>query len=230
MTNQTLEQTFSTLGRRPVAVRFLDAIPENIAKFEGQVPAGCAFWKLAAEGRSFYTVPADHQNCPIGAYTHNVPMPAGKEGDLSAVLNVMTGLGYLKMEEVPGIARAEKSPAAVAYSPLGDTAGAPDAVIFAGAPGKLMLIEEAAIRAGQGSQSSLGRPTCMAVPAAMKHGMVGSSGCVGNRVYTGIGDGETYIVLSGAHLAAVAAEFATVANANAELARYHQERLVHLTV
>ena len=54
-----------------------------------------------------------------------------------------------------------------------------------------MLLEEAAIRAGVASKLPLlARPTCMAIPAAMAHGMVTSAGCIGNRVYTNIGDDE----------------------------------------
>ena len=60
------------LTRRPVAVAFLDAEPEGIEKFSASEPAGCSFWRLAAEGRVFYTVPADHFNCAVGSYTHNI--------------------------------------------------------------------------------------------------------------------------------------------------------------
>ena len=63
------------LTRRPVAVAFRDAPPPGVPPFKGTVPSGCSFWRLAAEGATFYTVPADHYNCPIGAYTHNIPLP-----------------------------------------------------------------------------------------------------------------------------------------------------------
>ena len=46
----------------------------------------------------------------------------------------------------------------------------------------------------------LGRPTCMALPAAMAHGSVISSGCIGNRVYTGLGDDELYLMIPGPRL------------------------------
>ena len=55
---------------RPVAVAYLERPLEGVASFEGTVPSGCSFWSLAAQGRSFYTVPSDHFNCPIGSYTH----------------------------------------------------------------------------------------------------------------------------------------------------------------
>ena len=63
------------LRRRPVAVAFRETAPPGVPAFTGSLPSGCSFWKLAAEGRTFYTVPGDHYNCPIGSYTHNIPLP-----------------------------------------------------------------------------------------------------------------------------------------------------------
>src|SRR5580700_2872645 len=136
------------LKRRPVAVSFLDAEPTNVKKFEGTEPSGCSFWRLAAEGRTFYTLPGDHFNCAVGSYTHQIALPAEREAELMGTLELMTGIGYLKMEEVPGIARLDQPPAAVVYAPLGETPAPPDVVVFSGYPGALMLFEEAAARAG----------------------------------------------------------------------------------
>ena len=67
-----------SLRRRPVAIAFRDTAPAGVAAFVGSLPSGCSFWKLAAEGRTFYTVPGDHYNCPIGSYTHNIALPPGR--------------------------------------------------------------------------------------------------------------------------------------------------------
>ena len=226
-----LEAVLASIGlqRRPVAVIYCDSEPEGVAKFSGRVPSGCTFWKLAAEGAAFYTVPDDHFNCAVGSYTHNIALPADREAELPGTLQFMTGLGYLRMEEVPGIARLDRTPAAVIYAPLGETPRDPDVVVVAGSNAQLMLLEEAAGRAGCGVQMSMGRPTCMALPAAMKQGAVGSSGCIGNRVYTGIGDGDAYLVLSGAALNRAAAEIPTIVAANAKLEEFHRERLATLS-
>ena len=48
----------------------------------------------------------------------------------------MTGLGYLRMEEVPGIARLPETPGAVIYAPLGDTPVDLDVVLVAGRPAR----------------------------------------------------------------------------------------------
>ena len=93
------------LARRPVAVAFRDTPPPGVKPFIGSEPSGCSFWRLAMEGRTFYTVPSDHYNCPVGSHTHNIPLPPERAGELPQVLEIMTGLGYLKMDEVPGIAQ-----------------------------------------------------------------------------------------------------------------------------
>ncbi len=97
----------------------------------------------------------------------------------------MTGIGYVKIEEVPGIPRQSHPPGVVIHAPLGDTPVEPDVVLFVGRPGRMMLLQEASVRAEVGAQLPLlGRPTCMALPAALAHGVVASMGCIGNRAYT----------------------------------------------
>jgi len=224
----SLEETLTTalnLTRRPVAVAMLDAAPPGVARLKGTQPSGCSFWKVAADGAAFYTEPEDHYNCPIGSYTHNIPLPPEREQELPQVLGVMTNLGYLKMEEGPGIPRLPRTPAVVAYAPLGDTSVDPDVVIIAGRPGGLMLLHEASARAGVAVQPLFGRPTCMAIPVAMTGSLASSLGCVGNRVYTDLPDDEFYSVISGGDLPAVAAELATITSANAALMTYHEGRL-----
>jgi len=211
------------LERRPVAVAFLKAPPAGVEKFEGVMPSGCSFWRLAADGRTFYTVAADHYNCPIGSYTHNIALPPDRAAELEQTLSLMGSLGYVKMEEVPAIPRLSEPPAAVVYAPLGDTPVDPDVVIFSGRPSRLMLLGEAALRAGVSANAPLlPRPTCMALPAAMAQGVVTSSACIGNRVYTDLGEDELYAVVPGRDLARVMDELQTIATANAQLAEYHR--------
>lgn len=64
----------------------------------------------------------------------------------------------------------------------------------------------------------------MAVPAALAIGVVASTGCIGNRVYTGLGEAELYVVIPGRDIARVADEVQTIAEANAKLSEYHRER------
>ena len=73
---QHLTSTLS-LTRRPVAIAFRESPPADVAKLSGTQPSGCSFWRLAAAGQVFYTVPSDHYNCPVGSYTHNIAAPEG---------------------------------------------------------------------------------------------------------------------------------------------------------
>jgi uncharacterized protein (DUF169 family) len=226
-----LEKQFAerlSTTRRPVAVTFLDAEPAGIAKFSGTEPAGCSFWRLAAAGRTFYTVPADHYNCAVGAYTHSVQLPPERVQETDATLGMMFHLGYIRPEEVPGIPRLPKEPAAIVYAPLGDAPVAPSVVLFVCRASSALLLNEAAIRAGA-MLPLLGRPTCMALPAAMLHGTVASLGCIGNRVYTDIGADELYVAVPGAKLAAVSDSLGVIASANAALEEYARDRQASLS-
>lgn len=226
-------QLSSELGltRRPIAIAFRDTPPAGVARFEGSVPSGCSFWRLASEGRTFFTVPSDHYNCAIGAYTHNMPLPAERAKELDETLGLMTSAGYVRMDEVPGIPVLAKTPGAVVYAPLGDTPVDPDVVMFWGLAARVMLLQEAAIAAGVASSvSTFGRPTCMALPASLTSGVVMSVGCAGNRVYTGVEEGELYIAVPGKHLAKIAEASATVRSANATLREYYEARRQQLSV
>ena len=217
-------------GRKAVAVTFLDAPPPNIEKFEGTEPSGCSFWRLAAEGRTFYTVPENHFNCAVGAYTHNIALSQQREKETEQTLKMMFDLGYVKPEEVPHIPRLAKPPKAILYVPLGDAVAEPDVVLFAVKPAAAMLLQEAANRAGVGTGAPvLGRPTCMALPAALQNGAITSLGCVGNRVYTGLSEDEMYVVLRGKDLLAIVEALKIIGNANAALRDYAKGRREQLS-
>jgi uncharacterized protein (DUF169 family) len=228
MDYEELETRLSTeldLQRRPVAVTFLAVAPEGVEKYDGVQPSGCSFWRLAAEGRTFYTVADHHYNCPIGSYTHNIALPPSRAHELEETLGFMTSIGYIRMEEVPSIPRLTDTPGVVVYAPLGATPVDPDVVLFWGPPGKIMLLQEAALRAGVAAQlQTLARPTCMVLPAALAHGTVASTGCIGNRVYTGLDESELYVAVPGRDLARVTQEAAIVQTANATLLEYHRGR------
>ena len=62
------------------------------------------------------------------------------------------------------------------------------------------------------------------LPAALAQGVVTSAGCIGNRVYTDLGEDELYTVVPGRALPRVADALQTIAAANAQLAEYHRGR------
>jgi len=217
------------LRRRPVALIFGESIPSGIPKFEGTEPSACSFWRIAAEGRVFYTIPGDHCNCAMGSYTLNYSLAQDRAGELEQAFSRITSSGYVKMEEIPSIPRLKQSPNAVVYSPLGETPADPDLVIIVARPLQAMILQEAAVRAGIGLRVSLfGRPTCMSLPDALNQGMITSAGCLGNRVYTDLADDELYVLLPGRALRAVTNEVKAVAESNSRIADYHRARRASL--
>lgn len=229
---QKLERKFREklpVRNRPVVVAFLDAIPSGVPAFTGAMPSGCSFWRLASEGGAFYTVPTDHFNCAVGSYTHNIPLSAEREKETEQTLGLMFQVGYIKPEEVPGIPRLAKTPAAILYAPLGatpiDLANSASTVLFACKPSAAMLLNEAAIRAGAGGATpAMGRPTCMGLPLALERGTQMSLGCIGNRTYTGLGDDELYIIISGKDLERVGIALDEIVGANSALQEYAKGR------
>ncbi len=228
-----LEQRFTErlgLKRRPVSVTILDSEPTAISKFVGTEPSGCSFWRLAADGKSFYTVPSDHFNCPVGSYTHKIDLPEQRKKELDDTLGLMFSVEYLKPEDVAKVPQLTKTPTAVVYAPLGDSPIDPSVVLFACRPRAAMLLQEAAGRANAASPLPiLGRPTCMAIPAAMSMGTTASLGCIGNRVYTGIEEDDLYVAVPGNQLAAVDQALGTIVAANSAVENYARSRRAALS-
>jgi len=209
-----------------VAVAFRAAAPAGVGRVEQAGPAGCAYWRWAAEGRIFYTEAADHYNCPVGAYTHGVALPAERARELEGVVGTMVGLQYIRMEEVQTLPRLTEPFGVAVYAPLADAPVAPDVVLVRGTPRQIMLVAEAARAAGIGHDGpALGRPACSMIPEAMRAARGNASlGCIGNRVYTGLGDDELYFTVPGARLDDVVLKLETIVHANRELERYHEGR------
>lgn len=215
------------LSTPPVAIAFRDAAPEGMSRVERAEPAGCGYWRLAAEGRTFYTEAPDHFGCPIGAHTHGVVAPPEVGAQLGQMLQMMTGIGYLKMEEVPGIPTRREPFKLALYAPLADAPFAPDLVLVRATPRRLMLLQEAAQAAGVAADgATLGRPTCALLPQTLESQKTNLSlGCVGNRVYTGAADDEAYLAVPISALEAVAAKLAVIHAANEKLLAFHRGRV-----
>jgi uncharacterized protein (DUF169 family) len=218
---------FLQLRTAPVALTFRVSPPTNVPRVAAAGPSGCTYWKLAAEGLTFYTEASDHYNCPIGAYTHGIDLPPAQAKELEGVVGTMIQLGYLRAEEIPSIPRRQGEFGVAIYTPLAETTWEPDVVLICGNAKQIMLLAEAAQAAGVGAESGLmGRPTCAAVPEVQRTGRgAGSLACIGNRIYTGLADDELYYALPGKHMGLVVEKLATIINANRELESYHRARL-----
>jgi uncharacterized protein (DUF169 family) len=228
--NATQLQELLGLRWLPVAVTFLDAVPAGIPRIHAAAPSSCTYWKLAAEGQKFCTEASDHHNCPVGAYTHGIDAPVALKKDLEGVVSVMMGLGYLRAEEVADIPRRDGVFGVAVYAPLAQTDGEADVVIVCGNAKQVMLLAEAAQAAGIGAAGLMGRPTCAALSEVMRTGRgVASLGCIGNRVYSEIGDDELYFALPGSQVNAVTEKLASIVHANSELEKYHKGRKLETT-
>ncbi|MCI0408211.1 MAG: DUF169 domain-containing protein [Acidobacteria bacterium] len=214
------------LSLPPVAIAFRSTAPPGVPHVEAVGPAGCSYWKLAAEGKVFYTEAADYYNCPIGAYTHGVDLPAGTAAELQGLVETMVGLEYLRREEVPNIPRRTAPFGVALYGPFPAAPFDPDVVLVRGQAKQVMLIAEAAHMAGIGSEvAARVRPTCAVLPETMQKAQASISlGCIGNRVYTELGDDELYIALPGQKAFDVLSKLSTIIRANRELEQFHRGR------
>jgi uncharacterized protein (DUF169 family) len=143
------------------------------------------------------------------------------------MVGTMIGLEYIRQEEIPTIPRRDAPFRVAIYAPLAEAPCAVDVVLVRGNAKQMMLIAEAAGAAGlSGDGSLMGRPTCAMIPASMQSGHVTTSlGCIGNRVYTGLGDDEFYAAIPGSKLAPLVDKLATIVTANRELESFHRMRL-----
>jgi len=213
-------------GASAVAIAFGAAAPAGVSRIHRAGPAGCAYWKLAAEGHVFYTEADDHYNCPVGAHTHGVELPGTRAAELEGVVKTMVGLEYIRMEEVAALPRVPGPFRVAVYAPLAKAPVPPDVVLIRGTARQIMLVAEAANAVGIARDSAtLGRPACAMIPAAMRSAQGTTSlGCIGNRVYTGLGDAELYFTIPGGKAGEVVDKLSTIAHANRELQTYHEDR------
>jgi uncharacterized protein (DUF169 family) len=214
------------LHRPPVAVGFLAAPPEGLTRVDRVAAAGCGYWKHASDGHAFYTTAEDHLNCPVGAFTHGAPLPPAKAQELEGLVGTMIQLQYLRGDEVPRIPHRTAPLQIAAYAPLAAATFRADVVIFRGNAKQIMLLAEAARAAGAFEQgTAMGRPACSMIPHAMDAGAsVASVGCIGNRVYTGLGDDELYLAVPAPMVDRTLDQLDTIVNANVELEKFHRER------
>jgi uncharacterized protein (DUF169 family) len=142
------------------------------------------------------------------------------------MIGTMVELKYLKSEEVPRLPHRPDPMEVAAYAPLDQATFTPDAVVFRGNVRQIMLLSEAARAAGVFEYGSMmGRPACAMLPHAVSTGTaVASVGCIGNRVYTGLGDDEMYLTVPGASVDAVLEQLPDTLGANAELEKFHLQR------
>src|SRR5260221_7318823 len=118
------------LRRTPIKIGFFAEPPPGLEPWTGgAAPAGCVFWARAMEGKSFFTVPADHYNCAVGSYTHKIGLPAERASELDSTLGFMIETRYLDRAEIPAIPTLAETPGVIAYAPAGSAAFKGDVVL-----------------------------------------------------------------------------------------------------
>jgi uncharacterized protein (DUF169 family) len=169
--------------------------------------------------------------CPVGAHTHGVPLNDAQKKELEGLIGTMVSLEYLEMSEVPKIPHRTGSFGVVVYAPVGQLPGSADVVLVRGNARQLMLLAEAAQKAGvAGDFAAMGRPTCAVMPQSIQSGRTAASfGCVGNRVYTGADENEAWFAIPGAQLALIEQKLAVIVHANQELEKFHRARAQQAT-
>jgi uncharacterized protein (DUF169 family) len=214
------------LRRTPIKIGFFAEPPAGVERWTGApVPSSCTFWAQAMEGRTFYTVAADHYNCAIGAHTHKIALPADRAGELQSTIAFMIDTRYLAPAEVPGIPTLDTAPAAIAYAPAGSSAFAGDVVLAAVTPAQSTLLYEAALMAGvaQMTNAAFSRPSCAILPVSKNDKTLALSfGCKGNRVYTDLPEDEMYISLPAAKWDEITDRLLEVQRSNLTMGNYYQ--------
>jgi uncharacterized protein (DUF169 family) len=183
---QTIAQTLAEslqLSLPPIAISFADEVPEGLTRYKGAAPAGCRFWQEAAKG-VFATVPADHELCAIGVYTHHLGGRKSYQTDLQDALKVFGDLGYVREADLPFIPVLNRDAKVVVYGPLGANPLPADVVLLFVKADQTLILSEASQQLENGLPPAMGRPACAVVPQAFNTGRTALSlGCCGARAY-----------------------------------------------
>ena len=225
---QQAEQLIASLelSLPPIAIAFRDAVPDGIPEFDGSVPAGCVFWQEAAK-RTFATSARHHALCSIGIHTLNLSQaPASQPEELRTTLEAMTGLDYVREEEVAAIPVVRREVKHALYGPLAGFPADPEVVLLFADARQGLVLSEAVGRVDGGVPPAMGRPACAVVPQTLNHGLATMSlGCCGARAYLdALSDDTALWALPGGRLDQYCDQIVAFANANRTLAMFHERR------
>jgi len=194
-------------------------------RFHAHAPVAIAFLATPPPGLD-HVGHAEAAGCSYGAFTHGVELSPEQGQELQSLIGTMIELKYLKSEEIPAIPHRTSPMRVAAYAPLAKATFDPDVIVFRGNVRQIMLLSEAARAAGVIEAGAvMGRPACAMIPQAIDAGAsVVSVGCIGNRVYTGLGDDELYLTVPGSKAKDVLQQLETILTANRELETFHRQR------
>ncbi len=214
------------LTQPPIAISFADAPPPNVPQFDGVVPAGCSFWQQAT-AKMFYTSTKDHELCAIGVHTHHLAEPSTiASSGVARRAAAMSGLDYVRADEVAAIPVVEREVKHIVYGPLAEFPSAPEVVLLFAHAQQGLIVSEAVSRVDKGIPPAMGRPACAVVPQVINQGRAAMSlGCCGARAYLDIlADSVAMWAFPGNKLEQYCAEIVKLARANQTLATFHTRR------
>ncbi len=226
--------TLVGLEHPPIAVTFLEKVPaDDVPRFaepmsaptadgrSGRVAAPCVFW-MHAHTSTFVTMPEDHGNCSVGAFTHGFVDAEDilDKADVSALLDV----GWVTMEAFSGVSSLSRRPKGVRYGPLSDSKVEPDVVMLRVSPRQMMEINDAV------EVEWSGKPQCQILPRAADKGVIAASmGCALSRARTGMGDDELTVAVPGPRLAELIAGLRDVCRADEQVSGYAEADLARFS-
>jgi uncharacterized protein (DUF169 family) len=215
------------LTRTPVAIAFVDEAPAGVESTTATVPSACTFWR-EAEDRLFYAAADRHLECGVGTMTMGFEVPEARMPEAMDLIGTMVGMGYLTMAETEHLPSVKKGHRGILYGPLASFPVEPDIALAIVTPVQGMILAEASDSVTLREQPGLptmGRPACAALAWSANQGDVTLSlGCVGARTYVEVPDDRAIVIIPGAALDGVADKLGGLAQANRDLAAFHQGR------
>jgi uncharacterized protein (DUF169 family) len=214
------------LPQPPIALAFTDVPPAGVRAFNGVVPAGCSFWQLAAT-QMFFTSTKDHELCSIGVHTHHLAQPSPSyQSELQDGLQAMSGLDYVRPEEVAAIPVVQREVTHVLYGPLAEFRTHPDLILLFAHAQQSLIVSEAVSRVDKGNPPAMGRPACAVVPQVLNGGRAAMSlGCCGARAYLDVlSESVAMWAFPGNKLDQYCEQIVALARANKTLSAFHARR------
>ena len=213
------------LQQPPIAISFTNAVPDDVNRVAGSVPAGCRFWEDSAQ-KAFVTTAVDHSLCSIGVYTHNLEPSPAQQTDLMDALKVFGQLEYVTPADLAAIPVLSERSTHIVYSPLASSPLPPDVVLLFVNANQSLILCEATQQVEQQIAPALGRPACAVVPQVMNTGRAALSlGCCGARAYLDVLEDDVAIfAIPGSKLEAYVQRIEALSKANRVLSSFHTLR------
>jgi uncharacterized protein (DUF169 family) len=216
-----------SLSNPPVAValRMADSVPPGVPASTVPAAAGCVFWERARSA-VIATTAADHANCAIGTFTHNLDADAAHESERRDALAVFADLGYVRPSDIATIPVLSERPRHVVYSPLAAAPVPPDVVLLFVTAAQALVVAEAAQSLEGDMPPAMGRPACAVIAQVANTGRSAMSlGCCGARAYLDVlTDDVALWALPGSRIGEYAERIAELGRANATLTTFHERR------